>query len=210
MDAIGATAANVALGKTCLTLPATSLAPSLALREASRLGRRRLVFEPDYGWLSVRLLKIRKNPKGIGHSLTKPSPSAILLLFLPFTVFTLVRFPLPVAILAITTRINGKDSSEISEPVYGGYANQRGEIFLFGKDYAYGLDLKRQTAKRRPPLNTGAQERYDATRAGESFDFGNRTFLRLSHEQIVAICASNRFRSNNMSGQIFIAKGSQQ
>jgi len=107
--------------------------------------------------------------------------------------------PLPVATLAITTRFNGKDSSELSEPVYGGYANPRGEIFLFAKDgAAYRVNFKSQTLQRRPPLNPGAQERYEATAAGEAFDFAGRTFKRLSHEQITSICASHRFRMVNI------------
>ncbi len=98
---------------------------------------------------------------------------------------TVNHVPLPIATLAITTRFNGKDSAEPSEPVYGGYANPRGDIFLFAKDQvAYRVNFKSQTLQRRPPLNPGAQARYDATEAGESFDFGNRSFRRLSHEQI--------------------------
>jgi hypothetical protein len=107
--------------------------------------------------------------------------------------------PLPVATLAILARFGGKGSSELSEPVYGGYANPRGEIFLFAKDgVAYRVNFKSQTLHRRPSLNPGAQARYDATEAGETFDFGNRTFRRLSHEQIVGICASHRFRIINL------------
>lgn len=121
-----------------------------------------------------------------------------------FAVYTIAvnHVPLPVATLAITTRVNGKESSELSEPVYGGYANPRGEIFLFAKDdVAYRVNFKSQTLQRRPPLNPGAQARYDATEAGESFDFGNRSFRRLSHEQIAAICASHRFRIINIPVQ---------
>jgi hypothetical protein len=107
----------------------------------------------------------------------------------------MTRLPLPVALLAITTGINPKYSSEVSEPVYGGYANPRGEIFLFSKDgIAFRVNFKSQTLQKRPPLNPGAQARYDATEAGETFEFGNRTFRRLSHEQIMGICASHRFR----------------
>ena len=105
-----------------------------------------------------------------------------------------VHAPLPVAALAIKSGLNGKDLSERSEPVYGGYANPRGEIVLFGKDGAYRVNFKSQTLQRRPPLNAGAQARYDATEAGEHFEFGSNTFRRLSHEQIVGICASHRFR----------------
>lgn len=100
----------------------------------------------------------------------------------------------PVAALAVTTRFNGKDPAELSEPVYGGYANARGEIFLFAKDNAYRVNFKSKTLQRRPPLNPGAQARYDATGLGEPFEYGNKSFRRLSHEEIVGICSSDRFR----------------
>lgn len=106
----------------------------------------------------------------------------------------MMRAPLPVATLAIKSGFKGNDPTERSEPVYGGYANARGEIVLFAKDGAYRINFKSQTLQRRPPLNAGAQARYDATKAGEDFEFGNKTFRRLSHEQIVGICASHRFR----------------
>jgi hypothetical protein len=105
-----------------------------------------------------------------------------------------VHVPLAVANLSITTRFNGKDAADVSEPVYGGYANQRGEIFLFAKESAYRVNFKSQTLQRRPPLNPGAQAKYDATEAGEAFEYGNRSFRRLSHEQIVAICGSHQFK----------------
>jgi hypothetical protein len=102
------------------------------------------------------------------------------------------RAPLAVATLVITTRFNDKESSE---PIYGGYANPRGEIFLFaGGGIAYRVNFKNQSLQRRPPLNPGAQACYDRTEAGQTFEFGKRSFRRLSHEQIVGICASNRFR----------------
>jgi hypothetical protein len=105
-----------------------------------------------------------------------------------------VHVPLPVAALAISSGFNGKDLSERSEPVYGGYSNPRGEIVLFAQEAAYRVNFKSQTLQRRPPLNPGAQARYDATAAGEDFEFGSKTFRRLSHEQIVGICTSHRFR----------------
>ena len=106
----------------------------------------------------------------------------------------MIHAPLPVASLAVTTRFNGKDASELSEPIYGGYANARGEIFLFAKDHGYRVNFKSQTLQRRPPLNSGAQARYDAAEAGEAFEYGKKSFRRLSHEQIVGICTSHRFR----------------
>jgi hypothetical protein len=102
--------------------------------------------------------------------------------------------PVPVAALAIKVPVSGQSFSELSEPVYGGYANPRGDIVLFGKDLAYRVNLKNQTLQQRPPLNSGAQARYDATEAGEAFEFGNKTFHRLSLEQIADICTSGRFR----------------
>jgi hypothetical protein len=101
---------------------------------------------------------------------------------------------LPVAILAIKSERNSTRSAEQSEPVYGGYANGRGDIVLFGKEAAYGVNLKKQTLQLRPGLNPGAQARYDATAAGEDFQYGNKTFRRLSEPQITEICLSHSFR----------------
>jgi hypothetical protein len=109
-----------------------------------------------------------------------------------------IHAPLPIAILEIKSG-PGKDAEDRSEPVYGGYANPRGEIVLFAKDAAFGVNFKSQTLARRPPLNAGAQARYDAAEAGEHFQFANKTFRRLSHEQIVGICASHSFRITNTS-----------
>ena len=102
--------------------------------------------------------------------------------------------PLAVAALAVQSSLTGKEFSQSSEPVYGGYANARGEIVLFVKDGAYRVNFKSQTLQKRPVLNSGAQARYDATEAGDDFEFGSKTFRRLTHEQIVGICASNLFR----------------
>jgi hypothetical protein len=104
------------------------------------------------------------------------------------------RLASPVAVLAI--RIQGREPSApaLSEPVYGGYTNSRGETVLFGKEQAYRVDFKKQTLQLRPPLNFGAQARYDGVQAGESFEFGNKTFQRLSEQQITDICESGDFR----------------
>ena len=102
--------------------------------------------------------------------------------------------PLPVAALAIQEDAKDLGSPGRSEPVYGGYANGRGDVTLFAKDLAYGVHLKNRTLRPRPQLNSGAQARYDATAAGESFQYGNKTFHRLSPEQIAEICTSGRFR----------------
>jgi len=108
------------------------------------------------------------------------------------------QLPLPVAALSITSRFNGKESPELSEPVYGGYANGRGDIFLFAKTNVYRVNFKSQTLQRRPPLNPGAQARYDVTEAGGEFEYGKKSFRRLSHEQIVGICTSHQFRLTNV------------
>lgn len=101
---------------------------------------------------------------------------------------------LPVATLAIKGAVRGQTGSEFSEPVYGGYANGRGDIVLFAKGLAYRVNFKNQILKQRPPLNVGAQARYDATEAGEDFEYGSKTFRRLSLQQIAEICTSGDFR----------------
>jgi hypothetical protein len=100
---------------------------------------------------------------------------------------------IPVALLAIE---EGKapDGAGTPEPIYGGYANSRGEVVLFGKDVAYRVNFKNQTLQLRPPLNFGAQARYDETEAGEVFHYGRKTFRRLSADQISDICKSGCFR----------------
>ncbi|MBV9719576.1 MAG: hypothetical protein JOZ77_09655 [Candidatus Eremiobacteraeota bacterium] len=100
----------------------------------------------------------------------------------------------PIAVLDITATTPTRALLESTEPVYGGYENRRGEVVLFGKELAYRVNFKNQTLQERPQLNAGAQERYDATTAGEPFEYARATFRRLSHEQIVEICSSGRFR----------------
>jgi hypothetical protein len=100
----------------------------------------------------------------------------------------------PVAVLAISAGSSGRALSELLEPVFGGYANARGEIVLFGKELAYRVNFKKQTLQQRPQLNPGAQARYDATDAGEPFEYAKKTFQRLSNEQIIEICTSGRFK----------------
>lgn len=103
----------------------------------------------------------------------------------------------PVAVLEIRSGGNGRSAAETSEPVYGGYANSREEVVLFAKELAYRVDLKRRTLQLRPQLNVAAQARYDATQAGEPFEFGSKKFRRLSNQQITDICESGRFRVTN-------------
>jgi hypothetical protein len=101
---------------------------------------------------------------------------------------------LPIAALAIEGGVRGLQCPERLDPVYGGYANGRGDIVLFAKGGAFHVNCRKQILKQRPPLNFGAQARYDATAPGEDFAYGNKTFRRLSHQQIADICAAGRFR----------------
>jgi hypothetical protein len=100
----------------------------------------------------------------------------------------------PIANLTIEGAVKGPQCSGRPEAVYGGYANGRGEIVLFTKDVAYRVNFKNNILKERPPLNVGAQARYDATEDGEDFEFGAKTFRRLSRQQISDICTAGRFR----------------
>jgi hypothetical protein len=102
--------------------------------------------------------------------------------------------PLPIATLAIKGVVKGPTDLEHSELVYGGYANGRGEIVLFAKDLAYRVNFKNQILKQRPPLNADAQARYDATEAGEDFEYGTKPFRRLSRQEVTEICTAGRFR----------------
>jgi hypothetical protein len=99
-----------------------------------------------------------------------------------------------IALLEITTKKTDRESRESTEPIFGGYANGRGEVMLFGKDLVYRVNFKNQTLQERPQLNAAAQQRYDAADLGQDFEYGNKTFRRLSGEQIVEICTSGRFR----------------
>lgn len=99
-----------------------------------------------------------------------------------------------IAVLEISTKVTDREARESSEPIFGGYANGRGEIMLFGRDLVYRVNFKNQTLQERPALNAGAQQRYDAADLGQDFEYGNKTFRRLSGEQIVEICTSGRFR----------------
>lgn len=100
----------------------------------------------------------------------------------------------PVAILDLSKKANDGANQATSEPIYGGYANARGQICLFGENLVYRVNFKFNTVQQRPPLNTGAQARYDATEAGETFEYCSVTFRRLSNVQIMEICSSGSFR----------------
>jgi hypothetical protein len=90
-------------------------------------------------------------------------------------------------------KLNGA-AAEAPEPIYGGYANARGEISLFGASLAYRVNFKHRTVQQRPHLNSGAKARYDAAAAGEAFQYCGVTFRRLSDAQIAEICSSGSFR----------------
>jgi hypothetical protein len=101
----------------------------------------------------------------------------------------------PIAVLEIGRRVKNNDLvGESFEPIYGGYANARGEVSLFAARCTYRVNFKNQTLRQRPSLNPGAQANYDAVQAGEPFLYANVEFLRLSHERIAEICASGAFR----------------
>lgn len=100
----------------------------------------------------------------------------------------------PIGILDLSKKANDGAVQSTSEPIYGGYANGRGQICLFGKSLVYRVNFKFNTVQQRPPLNPGAQARYDATEAGETFDYCSVRFRRLSNVQIIEICSSGSFR----------------
>jgi len=99
----------------------------------------------------------------------------------------------PVGVLSLNKKVSKGVVPVEPEPIYGGYTNSRGEVFLFGADLAYRVNFKNKTIQQRPPLNPGAQARYDTTEAGEPFEYCNKSFRRLSAEQIADICASGAF-----------------
>jgi len=100
----------------------------------------------------------------------------------------------PVGTLDLNRKVSKSVVPSPPEPIYGGYANSRGEIFLFGADVAYRVNFKNKTIQQRPRLNPGAQARYDVTHAGDPFEYCNASFRRLSAAQILEICSSGSFR----------------
>jgi len=102
--------------------------------------------------------------------------------------------PAPIAVLEIARKNKNGLVSQSLEPVYGGYANARGQVSLFAERCAYSVNFKSQTLRERPSLNASAQAHYEAAEAGEPFVYANVTFLRLSHERIAEICSSGTFR----------------
>jgi hypothetical protein len=83
----------------------------------------------------------------------------------------------PIAVLEIARKNKNGLVSQSLEPVYGGYANARGQVSLFAERCAYSVNFKSQTLRERPSLV-----------------YANVTFLRLSHERIAEICSSGTFR----------------
>ncbi len=100
----------------------------------------------------------------------------------------------PVAVLEIARKSKNGLVSQSVEPIYGGYANARGQVSLFAEHCAYSVNFKSRTLRERPSLNSGAQPHYEAAEAGEPFVYANVKFLRLSHERIAEICASGTFK----------------
>jgi hypothetical protein len=101
---------------------------------------------------------------------------------------------MPIGVLRIHKKAKDGVVLEPSEPIYGGYANGRGQISLFGETIVYRINFKLGTIQERPPLNSGARARYDATGLGETFQYGNVIFRRLSSAEIIEICSSGSFR----------------
>jgi hypothetical protein len=99
----------------------------------------------------------------------------------------------PIGALNLNKKISNSVVPAPSEPIYGGYANSRGEVFLFGADLAYRVNFKKKMIQQRPRLNPGAQARYDVTHAGDPFEYCNASFRRLSAAQILEICSSGSF-----------------
>lgn len=101
----------------------------------------------------------------------------------------------PIAVLEIGRKFRDHGTvGQSFEPIYGGYANGRGEVSLFAARCTYRVNFKSKTLRQRPGLNSGAQANYDAVEAGEPFLYAKVEFLRLSHERITEICASGSFR----------------
>jgi hypothetical protein len=99
----------------------------------------------------------------------------------------------PVGVLNLNRKVSKGVVPVEPEPIFGGYTNSRGDVFLFGADLAYRVNFKNKTIQQRPRLNPGAQARYDTTAAGEPFEYCNASFRRLSAAQIMEICSSGSF-----------------
>lgn len=100
----------------------------------------------------------------------------------------------PIGILTLNQKTHRGAVHVAPEQIYGGYANRRGEIRLFGENGVYGVDFKNNTVQKRPQLNADAQARYDMAEAGETFEYCRMTFRRLDYDEILEICSSGSFR----------------
>jgi hypothetical protein len=100
----------------------------------------------------------------------------------------------PIGILEVNRRAKNGFAPEPSQPIFGGYANGHGEISLFGENAVFRVNFKNKTIQPRPGLNPDAQACYDRVKGGETFEYCSKSFLRLSDEQILEICASGAFR----------------
>ena len=100
----------------------------------------------------------------------------------------------PIGHLEVDHKGGNGPARQSLEPVYGGYANARGDVNLFAEHCTYRVNFKNHTLSQRPSLNAGAQAHYDAVDAGERFCYAKIEFLRLSDERIAEICASGSFR----------------
>jgi hypothetical protein len=99
----------------------------------------------------------------------------------------------PIGVLNLKRKTKSAVVQEAPEPIFGGYANGRGEIFLFGADIVYRVNFKYNSVQKRPQLNSGAQALYDVTEPGEPFEYCKVSFRRLSSAQIIEICSSGSF-----------------
>lgn len=106
----------------------------------------------------------------------------------------MAAYLVPIGILTLNHKTHRGAVQVAPEQIYGGYANRRGEIRLFGENGVYGVDFKNNTVQKRPQLNADAQARYDMAEAGETFEYCHTTFRRLDYDEILEICSSGPFR----------------
>lgn len=106
----------------------------------------------------------------------------------------MAAYPVPIGILTLNQKTHRGAVHVAPEQIYGGYANRKGEIRLFGENGVYGVDFKYNTVQKRPQLNADAQARYDMAKAGATFEYCHTTFRRLSYDEILEICSSGSFR----------------
>ncbi len=108
----------------------------------------------------------------------------------------------PVATLAISAGGSGRALSELLEPVFGGYANARGEIVLFGKELAYRVNFKKQTLQQRPQLNRVLKLGTTQRCRGQPLTRREEDVPPAGNEQIIEICTSGRFKPARYLGKV--------